>query len=135
MVLIVDDHADTRALISHFLSSHGFESTHAESAAEALKLMQTQIPQLILLDYTMPDMDGLKLLRLIKREPRLAKVPVIGLSAHGGYVGQMMVTAGAALFFQKGNINWDELAAEMSRLTGEPPDSASPTTDGVPPSN
>jgi CheY-like chemotaxis protein len=125
MVFIIDDHADTRALIAHFLTSHGYESMHADSATEALRLMQTQIPELILLDYTMPDMDGLKLLRVIKREARLADVPVIGLSAHGGYVGQLMVTAGADLFYQKGNIDWDELASEMSRLMGKGPASTS----------
>lgn len=119
MNLIVDDHADTRALFTLVLEAEGYISTAVESGAEAFVLMQTNVPELVILDQAMPDMDGMKLIRLMKCTPRLHNVPIIGVSGHGAAIGRVMKAVGADRFFEKGTIDWERFAAEIRSLLAQ----------------
>ncbi|MGI6110093.1 MAG: response regulator transcription factor [Eubacteriaceae bacterium] len=80
-ILIVDDEQDLRMLMKEALIRAGYANTmSAASAGEALKLMQQQMPDLILLDVMMPGMDGFELLEKIRE---ISTVPVIMLTARG----------------------------------------------------
>jgi CheY-like chemotaxis protein len=82
-VLIVDDDAQIVRLLSRMLQSapECYESLHAFSGEEGLDVLRRRIPDLILLDLLMPGVDGLAFLAQIKRDPRLAAIPVIAISA------------------------------------------------------
>jgi two-component system, OmpR family, response regulator len=79
-VLVVDDDPDLRKLISDFLSSHGFRVSVAENAAAMRRAIETQRPDVIILDCMMPGEDGLSAARRLASE---AGPPVIMLSALG----------------------------------------------------
>ena len=69
-----------RAAISHVQRSGGFEVVEAADGAEALRLARQQ-PDLILLDVTLPDMDGFEVCRQLKADPATSAIPIVCLSA------------------------------------------------------
>ena len=77
-VLIVDDNDDTRNTIGRFLQLEGFTVATAARGAECLERVTQLSPKAILLDYRMPDMDGLECLRAL-RQRRTAKSPAVAL--------------------------------------------------------
>lgn len=83
-ILIVDDTTIIRELIQATLQNHGYNAVAAGSAHQALRAMDEQPPNLILLDLIMPDMDGFTFLRIIRRNPQYRDVPVLLLTALAG---------------------------------------------------
>ena len=80
-LLAVDDNPDNLVLLAGILERAGYEVRAANSARRALPMMESDAPELVLLDVEMPGMNGLELCRTIKARPELAPVPVIFLSA------------------------------------------------------
>ena len=81
-ILVVEDDLDIQEIEKLSLSSvGGYSTTICGSGAEALKLLEQQIPQLVLLDVAMPEMDGPTILKIMRLSPKLAKIPVIFLTA------------------------------------------------------
>jgi two-component system, sensor histidine kinase and response regulator len=80
-LLIVDDKPQNLRLISDFLAEQGFELMLTRSGAQALEKIQREMPDLVLLDVTMPEMDGFEVCRRLKLDPRTASVPVIFMTA------------------------------------------------------
>src|SRR5512135_270747 len=81
-VVIADDHASSILYLSVLLRRMGFEVIPAENGVAALKMIKMSPPNLIILDYTMPVMDGLTALRNIKSDSLLRDIPVIMITAH-----------------------------------------------------
>lgn len=81
-VLLVEDVADTREMYADYLRHCGFNVTTALSGAEALDAAREQTPDLILMDVTMPGLDGWTATRLLKNDPITRDVPVLILTAH-----------------------------------------------------
>ena len=81
-ILVVDDNAIIREPISACLRQAGYETTCASSGREALEVMRTAgAPGLILLDLSMPEVDGLSLLRALRKRKSALELPVILLTA------------------------------------------------------
>lgn len=80
-ILLVDDNATNLKLAADVLALDGHSIVKALDAAEALALLETLQPDLILMDLAMPGMDGLTLTRLLKAEPRFRGVPIVALTA------------------------------------------------------
>ncbi|MFZ5814233.1 MAG: response regulator [Bacillota bacterium] len=80
-ILVADDDLDIARLVSFQLKYHGFDVTLAHDGASALERAQTSRPDLILLDWMMPGMDGLECLTHLKADPRLQGIPVIMMTA------------------------------------------------------
>ncbi|AUX27229.1 transcriptional regulator [Sorangium cellulosum] len=83
-VLIVDDMPANLSLLTSMLTAQGYEVRAAISGAMALMSVAAEPPDLILLDVSMPHMDGYEVCRRLKAEPRTADIPVIFLSAMTG---------------------------------------------------
>jgi two-component system, NtrC family, nitrogen regulation response regulator NtrX len=81
-ILVVDDEADIRGLLSEILAEEGYEIEVAADAASARRAAARQEPDLVLLDIWMPDMDGISLLREWNEKHSL-RCPVVMLSGHG----------------------------------------------------
>ncbi len=82
-ILVVDDSDEVRLLASRILEREGYQVTAVDSGVSALELLQTTVPDLVVSDIMMPEVDGYRLLERLREDPRLAPVPVIFLSALG----------------------------------------------------
>jgi len=80
-ILIVDDNVDILGFLSQVLSEEGYVVHSALSGNIALKAIETSLPDLILLDIRMPDMDGYAVSRHLKVDPRTREIPIIFVSA------------------------------------------------------
>jgi putative two-component system response regulator len=79
-IIVVDDDPDVLTVLKHLLMHHGHEVTVYTSGPVALAAVKSEHPDLILLDISMPEMDGLELCRLLKQDPECSDIPVIFLS-------------------------------------------------------
>jgi len=83
-ILAIDDDKNILNLEKTILEQQGFDVTIAAGPLEGLKVLAQEVPDLILLDVMMPDMDGFEVCRRIKEDGRLKDVPVVFLTAKGG---------------------------------------------------
>lgn len=81
VVLTVEDSPNLRRLVAYNLKRAHFKVYEAENGREAVKVLQKVVPDLILLDQRMPEMDGFTLLELLRQYPKAAAIPVIMLTA------------------------------------------------------
>jgi CheY-like chemotaxis protein len=81
-VLVVDDYDDVRVVTRRALESFGYRVLEASSGPEAVRVAQAGSPDLILMDLSMPAMDGFATIHQLRRLIGLRDVPVIALSAH-----------------------------------------------------
>ncbi|GAB5494545.1 MAG: hypothetical protein Phog2KO_47600 [Phototrophicaceae bacterium] len=81
-VLIVDDKADNLAIAEAAMKFNGAEVKTAINGVQALSMMATFTPTVILLDLSMPEMDGWEMIHRLKANPETANIPVIALTAH-----------------------------------------------------
>ena len=77
LVLIVDDHADTREMLRILLNMNGCRVIEAEDGEQAMSVAEKRHPDLILLDVRIPILDGLTVTRLIRSHPVLNEVPIL----------------------------------------------------------
>src|SRR5690606_6239648 len=82
-ILLADDNADMREYVRHLIGKEFFVTT-ARDGAEALELIRTQPPDLVLSDVMMPKVDGIALLHALRNDPSTVDIPVILLSARAG---------------------------------------------------
>jgi CheY-like chemotaxis protein len=81
-ILVVDDDGSHRELAGRLLKSHGFDVHYAGSGGEALGLLASMRIDLILMDFLMPDMNGLEAIKRLSVEHRLAGIPVIMITGN-----------------------------------------------------
>ncbi|BAZ29880.1 putative two component hybrid sensor regulator [Cylindrospermum sp. NIES-4074] len=94
-ILVVDDDADMRELAAFILTESGADVTTAASAAQALALLNQYVPNLLLCDIGMPEMDGYFLIRQIRRwaPEQGGTIPAIALTAYAGEINQQQALA------------------------------------------
>jgi CheY-like chemotaxis protein len=80
-VLIIEDEEDAAELFAEMMRVSGFRVVKTSRSAPALALMAAEKPDVILLDIMMPEISGLDILRQMQRDPSLAKIPVIVVTA------------------------------------------------------
>lgn len=117
-VAIVDDNPDVRRLVRRILQSQGnYVLLEAENGVEAVKLIQDKLPDLVILDLMMPELDGFGVMDALQKDPATADIPVIVVTAKEltqnektrlhGHIQSLM---------QKGNFLSDELLDEVRTL-------------------
>jgi phosphate regulon transcriptional regulator PhoB len=82
-VLIVEDEPDIRELLAFHLERDGFHVTKAKSGGDALRHIKSGLPDLVLLDLMLPEVDGLEVCRRIRQDPRTTALPIVMLTAKG----------------------------------------------------
>jgi two-component system cell cycle response regulator DivK len=81
VALIVDDNEKNRKLAAAVLSATGFETLEAGTGAEGVALATERVPDVILMDLRLPDMDGTEAARTLRHELATARIPVVAMSA------------------------------------------------------
>lgn len=113
-ILYVEDNEDNIYMLSRRLKRKGFEVLIAENGQIGVELCLKEIPDLILMDLSLPVMDGWEAIEVIKNEPSIKHIPIIALSAHAmDQHKQQALDAGANDFDSKPV----DLARLMSKIT------------------
>ena len=101
-VMIIEDEPDAAELFAEMMRVNGFRVIKMFSSAPATPIISQEKPDVILLDIMMPDISGLEVLRYMRREPDLSKIPVIVVSAKS-MPGDIKtgLEAGASLYLTK----------------------------------
>lgn len=81
-VLIAEDNEMNSDMLSRRLIRRGYTILNAADGAEALRLAASEMPDLILMDMSLPEVDGWEATRRLRRDPAIAHIPVIALTAH-----------------------------------------------------
>jgi DNA-binding response OmpR family regulator len=82
-ILIVEDEPDTAEMFAEMMRLSGYRVLKSYGGAAAMTLLQRERLDAVVLDLMMPDISGLEVLRFLRRDPRLASIPVIVVSAKG----------------------------------------------------
>ena len=82
VILIVDDDEDNRDVFAQFLTLRGCRVELAGDGIEALKRVATLLPDLVVLDLSMPGIDGWEVARRLKAEPATCTIPLLAVSGH-----------------------------------------------------
>jgi diguanylate cyclase (GGDEF)-like protein len=95
VILVVDDDQDIASFVEFNLKIHGYEVIRARDGEDALEVMETRRPDLAVVDWMMPRMDGVELTRRLRAEPLTSALPVIMLTAKSMTVDKVVgLTAG-----------------------------------------
>jgi CheY-like chemotaxis protein len=122
LILVVDDYEDARQMYAEFLSFSGFEVVEAQSGAEALEIAREVVPDVILMDLSLPGMDGWEATRRLKADERTSHVPVIALTGHAlAAYSEGARRAGCDAFVTKPCLP-EALVAEVRRLLEHRPE-------------
>lgn len=81
-ILIVDDNEDSRDLVAKVLKQFGYQIVQAVDGEEALVKVFSEKPDLILMDRSLPKMDGFEVARRLKSDESTQKIPIVALTAH-----------------------------------------------------
>lgn len=89
-ILIVDDEPDAIELITFNLQNAGFQVVTADDGAAALRKVRSAAPDLIVLDLMLPEIDGLEVCKLLRRDPATAAIPILMLTAKASEVDRIL---------------------------------------------
>ena len=111
-ILLVEDNELNRDMLSRRLGKKGFEVLIAADGREGAALARAQLPDLVLMDMRLPDLDGWHVTQLLKEDPTTSRIPVIALTAHAA--DRDRETA-----LEAGCDDFDTKPVEMERLLGK----------------
>ncbi|MBI3504991.1 MAG: response regulator [Proteobacteria bacterium] len=101
-ILIVDDEKGIREVLGRFLLALDFKVIFAVNGIEGLKEVRHAKPDLVITDIEMPEMDGIALCEMIKKDPALKHIPVLFLTGDGRHgVAEHALAEGAGAFLTK----------------------------------
>jgi two-component system, cell cycle response regulator DivK len=126
-VLVVDDYEDAREMFAEYLEVAGFRVVLARNGAEALELARKEPPDVILMDLSLPVMDGWEASRRLKQDPRTSGVPIVALSGHAVPHGsEQAQLAGCEVFLRK-PIAPQDVTKTIEALRAQRAEAAQPT--------
>ena len=118
LILVVDDYEDAREMYAEYLRFCGFRVAEARNGNEALEQAFSLMPALILMDLSLPGMDGWEATRQLKADPRTQRIPVVALTGHAlAGASEGAKKAGCDSFVTKPCLP-DDLVVEVRRMLG-----------------
>lgn len=118
-VLLVEDTEDNRFMMRRLLEMAGYGVVEATNGEEAVRLAQSERPDLILMDLSLPVIDGLAATRAIRKSAGLAKTPIIAVSAHDTSDFQSEALAAGCDSYITKPIDFSQLEQLIARLLGK----------------
>lgn len=119
-VLVVDDHEDTRALLRYVLERQRYVVSEASDGAEAVELAEVILPDLIIMDTSLKNMDGLEATRRIRTLTNNNDVPIVFLSGHAQPQAREVALASGANEYLVKPISIEELEIVVDRQLSKP---------------
>ena len=121
-VLIVDDEPDALELVAFNLREAGYEVATAADGEQALKQARALLPQLIVLDLMLPEIDGLEVCKLLRRDPQTARIPIVMLTAKAAEIDRVLGLEMGADDYVTKPFSPRELVLRVKRLLRAPPE-------------
>ena len=116
LVLLVEDQPDLRQLYAQQLTLSGFDVIEASNGVEAVAHTASHVPDVVLMDLSLPVMDGWEATRQLKSDDRTAHIPVVALTAHDGSGELQRATRAGCDWFVPKPCPPDALIAEVRRV-------------------
>lgn len=122
-LLVVEDTQDTRLLIKTLFEADGFEVLEAADGIEAVEVALGELPDAIIMDMSLPRIDGNTAVKIIRREPALRSIPIIACTAFNKWEWRgKSIVAGCDAFVTK-PIDFEQLRAVLAQLLARRQDS------------
>lgn len=111
-ILLIEDNEPNRDMLSRRLERRGYEILTAETGKQGLSLARAEMPDLILMDITLPEIDGWEVTRLLKSDQSTRHIPIIALTARA-------LLSDRDKAFEVGCDEYDTKPVDFERLTGK----------------
>lgn len=118
-VLLVEDNTVNAEMLSRRLAKRGYAVTLAEDGLQAIARANAELPDLILMDVSLPELDGLEATRRLKADPATAPIPVIVLTAHAIVSDRDKSFEAGCQDFETKPVDLTRLLDKMERLLGQ----------------
>ena len=119
-ILIVEDNEDNRLIYSQYLTHGGYRVLEAANGAEGIEVAGRERPDIILMDISMPVMDGLTATRHLKASAELMAIPVIALTAHAMASDEVMAREAGCDGYISKPVMPKDVRAEVEKWIGLP---------------
>ena len=116
IVLIAEDQLELRQLYAQHLMMSGFEVIEAANGAEAIDLTASRLPDVILMDLSMPVVDGWEATKRLRADTRTSHIPVVAMTAHDGSGELQRATKAGCEWFVPKPCPPDALITEVRRV-------------------
>jgi len=131
-VLLVDDYRDARDMYGEYLEYSGYQVIQAANGIEAVQRAIDDKPDIILMDISLPIMDGWEATRRLKADERTARIPVVALTGHAlASISERAKEAGCDAFVTKPCLP-EDLVREIRRVLAAPSAAVCTTTNSGP---
>lgn len=117
-ILIVEDNEMNRDMLSRRLERRGFEVSVAADGLQGIERAQSLKPELVLLDLSLPEIDGWEVARRLKSDPCTAKIPIIALTAHAMSGDREQALASGCDDYDTKPIEFQRLLTKIEKLLG-----------------
>jgi CheY-like chemotaxis protein len=118
-ILLVEDNPENRDMLGRRLSRRGHQVTFAMDGAEAVVRVQTERPDIVLMDLSLPVMDGWEATRTIKADATIGAIPVIALTAHAMAGDRERAIAAGADDYDTKPVDLERLLSKIAALTSQ----------------
>src|ERR1041385_4121177 len=116
-VLVVEDFEDNRFMMRRLLEMSGYRVVEAVNGQQAVETARRERPAIILMDLSLPMLDGLAATRRIREQDELSKVPIVAVSAHDSADFHAEALAAGCDEYVTKPIDFDQLVQLLNRLT------------------
>ncbi len=120
-ILLVEDNELNRDMLSRRLQRRGYEIAIALDGEEGVAMAQSESPDLILMDMSLPGLDGWEATRLLKAMPEFQKIPIIALTAHAMFTDREKAIAAGCDDYDTKPVELPRLLGKIERWLGQPP--------------
>ncbi|MEO8560937.1 MAG: response regulator [bacterium] len=128
-LLLVEDNEDNRVIYSTVLRHLGYTVVEAEDGAQAIALARSVLPDLILMDISIPEVDGWEATRILRGDPATKSIPIIALTAHALADDRLRATEVGFTAYLAKPIEPRAVVAEVRRWLGHEADGTASTLD------
>ena len=120
-VLVVEDHPDTREMYASYFKAHGFRAFTASDGGAAISVALAERPSVIVMDLSLPHIDGWEATRRLKHHPSTSEIPIVACSAHVlSGATERALDVGCDVFLAKPCLP-EDLLAEVRAVLRRPP--------------
>jgi two-component system, cell cycle response regulator DivK len=123
-ILLVEDNEMNLDMLSRRLERRGYQIVIAMDGAQGVNLAKSETPDLILMDMSLPVMDGWEATRRIKADSMVQHIPIIALTAHAIAGDREKALAAGCNEYESKPVKFPRLLAKIQQFLGEEPDSA-----------